>query len=395
MPELSRYNTVILGNQVAQAALVLGNLGDWTPEHTVRKRYSYALPSVSHAGRGAGPHAIHQRESEQVFNEERDAKADEVMGEEHEDDVEDLEEAEADESAAEDASDVGQASCDKKASCVYLATQGSTRSSPSPSASSHLRHSPLPISNARRRSRGTPFIIFRSIAKSQASQRHVTVHYRPYPRIARPQRPMEVDSDNEDDSAVERSSLSTPLPRTTSLKELSPAPSSHQDHRSSTPTRSTPRCSSSSTSSRPRLEDFTLTEHGLTFSSLAELCAITDWEDLRLSKEHRGGSGRTVWVMTHGPFSVVGPPLSLDGETDDIYIHHDDRASRPRMWVLNRDKAWVSVRAGDCPPSDSSRRLSVLKTGEPSWVTRGSYSVYRSRKKRACRNANGKAVVKM
>ncbi|RPD67243.1 hypothetical protein L226DRAFT_565981 [Lentinus tigrinus ALCF2SS1-7] len=97
--------------------------------------------------------------------------------------------------------------------------------------------------------------------------------------------------------------------------------------------------------------------------------------------------------MTNGPFVVTAPPESLDGETDNIYIHRDNRTSRSRMWVLNRDKAWVNVRAGDHPPSDPTRRLNVLQTGEPSWVTRGSYSAYRSRKKRVMRGGKREAAL--
>ncbi|RPD67244.1 hypothetical protein L226DRAFT_565982 [Lentinus tigrinus ALCF2SS1-7] len=49
MSQLSRCKTLYLENRFAQVASVAG---EWI--HPVRKRYSYALPSVRHAGRGAG-----------------------------------------------------------------------------------------------------------------------------------------------------------------------------------------------------------------------------------------------------------------------------------------------------------------------------------------------------
>lgn len=122
--------------------------------------------------------------------------------------------------------------------------------------------------------------------------------------------------------------------------------------------------------------------------SEADLLAPIDWERYRDSRGIRGG-GETVWYRTSGPFALSYPPASLTAHTDDIYIHRDVGTSRVKIWVLNRARMWVSARAGDPQPSDSSRRLSVSKSGDPSWITKASYGVYRSRVKRARRLDQG------
>ncbi|KAJ8455301.1 hypothetical protein ONZ51_g12524 [Trametes cubensis] len=120
-------------------------------------------------------------------------------------------------------------------------------------------------------------------------------------------------------------------------------------------------------------------------SSEEELRRVSDWMSYRSSRERRGGVGQTIWYKTSGPFSLSAPPPSLSGEVDHIYMHHDTTTSRVKMWVTNHERLWVTVRPGDKQPSDTSQRLSLTKSGEPSWVTKASWIVYRSRSKRARR----------
>ena len=110
-----------------------------------------------------------------------------------------------------------------------------------------------------------------------------------------------------------------------------------------------------------------------------------DWSSYSDYKEMRDDKGQTVWYQTCGPFSLDSPPSSLGAAVDVIYIHYDDSTSRSKMWVMNHSGVWVSVRSGDRQPSDPERRLSISKNGDPSWITKASWSVYRSRLKRARR----------
>ncbi|RPD78039.1 hypothetical protein L226DRAFT_569003 [Lentinus tigrinus ALCF2SS1-7] len=119
-------------------------------------------------------------------------------------------------------------------------------------------------------------------------------------------------------------------------------------------------------------------------SSVTELPQddMTSWEDLRESRDYRYGKGATVWYRTSGPYSVCQPPSSLPASVDELYIHRDERNSRSKCWVVNTEGCWVAVLAGDKQPSNPLRRLSFQRNGDPSWVTRKTYSVYRSRWRR-------------
>ncbi|KAH9856327.1 hypothetical protein C2E23DRAFT_811054 [Lenzites betulinus] len=107
----------------------------------------------------------------------------------------------------------------------------------------------------------------------------------------------------------------------------------------------------------------------------------TDWDHFRNAKDIRGGKGETVWYKTSGRYEVSHPPSSLAATVDTIYIHVDERTGRSKSWVLNSSSIWVSVRAGDKQPSDSERRLNIQRNGDPSWVTKETWTVYRSRRK--------------
>ena len=108
-----------------------------------------------------------------------------------------------------------------------------------------------------------------------------------------------------------------------------------------------------------------------------------NWMQYRDSREFRKGNGRTVWYKTYGPYSVSRPPSSLQVSIDELYIHHDTHSGRDKLWVMSHDRTWVVVNAGDKLPSDPSRRLSIQRNGDPSWVLKETYSVYRTRRKNA------------
>ncbi|OJT11242.1 hypothetical protein TRAPUB_12242 [Trametes pubescens] len=189
-------------------------------------------------------------------------------------------------------------------------------------------------------------------------------------------------------SSAQVSSSRASLSQASSPQASSPQASSPQ---ASSPQASSPQASSSQASSSEGVSR----EVAITYPpaayvpSEAELLAITDWEPFLSSREKRGGVGQTVWYQTCGPFILSQPPANLSADVDDLYLHRDVGTSRSKMWVLNSASIWVAVRAGDAQPSDPSRRLSISKSGDPSWVTRASYSVYRSRTKRARRLGQG------
>ncbi|RPD56990.1 hypothetical protein L227DRAFT_565726 [Lentinus tigrinus ALCF2SS1-6] len=107
-----------------------------------------------------------------------------------------------------------------------------------------------------------------------------------------------------------------------------------------------------------------------------------DWEQLRDSRYFKDGKGATVWYRTSGPYSVCQPPSSLPTSVDELYIHRDERNSRSKCWVVNAEGCWVAVHVGDMQPSSPLRRLIFQRNGDPSWVTRKTYNVYRSRWRR-------------
>lgn len=105
----------------------------------------------------------------------------------------------------------------------------------------------------------------------------------------------------------------------------------------------------------------------------------TDWDRFRDFKDFRGGSGKTVWYRTRGRYAMCYPPSSLRAAVDELYVHLDERTSRSKYWVVNQAGLWVPVHVGDRQPSDPERRLSISRTGDPSWVTKETSKVYRSR----------------
>ncbi|KAI0689978.1 hypothetical protein C8T65DRAFT_102722 [Cerioporus squamosus] len=115
---------------------------------------------------------------------------------------------------------------------------------------------------------------------------------------------------------------------------------------------------------------------------LPDLFSVTDWDQYRDAKEIRGGDDETVWYRTSGRFELCQPPSSLLADVDDIFIHVDERTSRAKLWVFTNNSVWIRIRPGDKRPSDPSRRLNIQRNGDPSWVTKETWSVYRSRRKR-------------
>ncbi|KAI0740919.1 hypothetical protein C8Q76DRAFT_791299 [Earliella scabrosa] len=117
-----------------------------------------------------------------------------------------------------------------------------------------------------------------------------------------------------------------------------------------------------------------------THLTLREFEDEASWEWHRQSRRNMGVT--TVWYRTCGPFSIRCPPPALRPNIDDIFIHHN-QALRYKMWVCDERLVWVALRTGDTQPSDPDRKLWIKKDGEPSWITKGSYSVYRSLLKKA------------
>ena len=107
-----------------------------------------------------------------------------------------------------------------------------------------------------------------------------------------------------------------------------------------------------------------------------ELGAERGWGFYRCQRQVRNGP-KCVWYRTCGPFSIPSPPAVVGADVDSLFIHHD-QTLRYKMWVLNREREWVPARIGDRQPSNPDRRLWVRKAGEPGWVTKETYSVYRS-----------------
>ena len=123
------------------------------------------------------------------------------------------------------------------------------------------------------------------------------------------------------------------------------------------------------------------------FGCKADIDSVVQWGQHRQAKPFRKSDGKsgqsTVWYMTAGPFSLSAPPARLKADPGDLYIHWDSRDLQSHIWVLGAGGDWITVREGDQHPSSSGRNLRVARYGVPSWVTKKSYSIYRSHEKRA------------
>ncbi|KAI0735725.1 hypothetical protein C8Q76DRAFT_690284 [Earliella scabrosa] len=117
-----------------------------------------------------------------------------------------------------------------------------------------------------------------------------------------------------------------------------------------------------------------------THLTLDEFKQESSWEWHRQSRQYM--DQLTVWYRTCGPFSIRCPPETLRADINDIFIHHN-QTLRYKMWVYDTRLVWVPLRTGDTQPSDPDRKLWIKKDGEPSWIRKGSYSVYRSLLKKA------------
>ena len=136
-----------------------------------------------------------------------------------------------------------------------------------------------------------------------------------------------------------------------------------------------------SPSVRPRARP-QMTRRLFTHRTQDALLMEMDWDAHRYTRDMRGRDGETVWYRTCGPFTLSTPPPSLVANVDDLYIHSMS-ASVSQMWVVDADRNWIPARRGDRQPSDRDRRLSLCRDGDPSWIKKASYSVYRSRRKKA------------
>ncbi|KAI0745982.1 hypothetical protein C8Q76DRAFT_790290 [Earliella scabrosa] len=109
-----------------------------------------------------------------------------------------------------------------------------------------------------------------------------------------------------------------------------------------------------------------------------QFSAEQEWEEYRCRRLTPIGYGiRCVWYRTCGPFSIPHPPAVAGAEVDDIFMHHD-QTLQYSMWVVNRERRWVPARSGSRQPSNPEWRLWMRETGEPAWITKKTYSIYRS-----------------
>ena len=83
--------------------------------------------------------------------------------------------------------------------------------------------------------------------------------------------------------------------------------------------------------------------------------------------------------------TLHSPPLDLDPNVGDLYVHNNRANSSYDVWLYGLDRAWMPVDVEDkvYHPVIADRVLSMRANGTPSWITAASYTTIKGRKEKA------------
>lgn len=104
--------------------------------------------------------------------------------------------------------------------------------------------------------------------------------------------------------------------------------------------------------------------------------------------------GETVWWESCCGSDLAAPPLTIDYEVGDLYIHKNTASISIQIWICREPDVWETivleyddrfaperVILGLSHPFFKDRRLKLRKNGEPSWITKQTCVTNKSRRK--------------
>jgi hypothetical protein len=83
------------------------------------------------------------------------------------------------------------------------------------------------------------------------------------------------------------------------------------------------------------------------------------------------------WYESEGP-NRISSPTCLHAQLGDLFIHRYGNSS-VQIWLLNRSDWESNIQDGHHHPVLKDHRLCVREGGEPSWVTRKTLAMYKTR----------------
>ena len=97
-----------------------------------------------------------------------------------------------------------------------------------------------------------------------------------------------------------------------------------------------------------------------------------------------GSPGVTAWYSSCSLTTLRAPPLDLDPNVGDLYVHNDRAQASYDVWLYGLDRTWMLVDAADKVhhPVIADRVLSMRANGTPSWITAASYTTIKGRKEK-------------
>ena len=109
-----------------------------------------------------------------------------------------------------------------------------------------------------------------------------------------------------------------------------------------------------------------------------------------MEKPFNNGAGSTVWFETCPTLQCEIPPSYIKAQDGEFYKSVE--GAMVKLWMMENGQWRVPVE-GIMHPTIHGRRLRILMSGVPSWITSASYAVEKHRKLQKDKGRNLKTPV--
>jgi hypothetical protein len=103
----------------------------------------------------------------------------------------------------------------------------------------------------------------------------------------------------------------------------------------------------------------------------------------KVNKPFSSAPGSTVWFKASSPLQCETPPVHITVQAGEFYLHKNTVDNTSKLWMMENLGQWKAAVEGSLHPTIRGRRLRILKSGEPSWITSASYAVEKYRRTRS------------
>jgi len=110
----------------------------------------------------------------------------------------------------------------------------------------------------------------------------------------------------------------------------------------------------------------------------------------KVNKPFSSAAGSNVWFEASSPLQCEIPPAHVNAQAGEFYLHKNTVDNTSKLWMMENLGQWKAAVEGSLHPTIHGRRLRILTSGEPSWITSASYAVEKYRRTR--RNRGGSII---